>query len=239
VSAAPSFTQPARGIVSYCRAWGWLPVSQPGGRPSLFLGGNTRTPGQIPSFNLPVLVGTDPAARFIRRQETQERVIGTLLGSVGADGVVDVRNSYAVPHNEQNGQAGGLLRLRTSILPTSISSFSPRLWKHSTIQPEGKSCPDLGSSGCSQWPWHVVYVDVEFHRAMIELHQKVNPKELIVGWYSTGDGVVPMDALIHEVRPRTLPHTGGARTPRLIRRVASCKLPFVERPLPLYDVVRA
>ena len=45
-----------------------------------------------------------PTARFIRRQETQERVIGTLLGSVGADGVVDVRNSYAVPHNEQGGQ---------------------------------------------------------------------------------------------------------------------------------------
>ena len=88
-----------------------------------------------------------PIERYIRRQETQERVIGTLLGSVGSDGVVDVRNSYAVPHNEQNGQ---------------------------------------------------VYVDVEFHRAMVELHQKVNPKEQVVGWYSTGDGVIPTDALIHE-----------------------------------------
>lgn len=88
-----------------------------------------------------------PTERYIRRQETQERVIGTLLGSVGPDGVVDVRNSYAVPHNEQRGQ---------------------------------------------------VYVDVEFHHAMVELHQKVNPKEQIVGWYSTGDAVVPTDALIHE-----------------------------------------
>jgi translation initiation factor 3 subunit F len=34
--------------------------------------------------------------------------------------------------------------------------------------------------------------------AEMELHQKVNPKEQIVGWYSTGDGVVPTDALIHE-----------------------------------------
>ena len=67
-------------------------------------------------------------------------MIGTLLGSVHPDGSVDVRNSYAVPHNEQNGQ---------------------------------------------------VFVDVEFHRAMAELHGKVNPAERVVGWYSTGDGVVP------------------------------------------------
>ena len=32
---------------------------------------------------------------YIRRQETQSRVIGTLLGSVHPDGSVDVRNSYA------------------------------------------------------------------------------------------------------------------------------------------------
>ena len=74
-------------------------------------------------------------------------MIGTLLGSVHPDGSVDVRNSYAVPHNEQNGQ---------------------------------------------------VFVDVEFHRAMAELHGKVNPTERVIGWYSTGDGVVPTDALIHE-----------------------------------------
>lgn len=36
---------------------------------------------------------------FIRRNEGQERVIGTLLGSVG-EGIVEVKNSYAVPHNE-------------------------------------------------------------------------------------------------------------------------------------------
>jgi translation initiation factor 3 subunit F len=27
-----------------------------------------------------------------------------------------------------------------------------------------------------------VAVDMEFHRTMYELHQKVNPKEVIVGW---------------------------------------------------------
>ena len=74
-------------------------------------------------------------------------MIGTLLGSINPDGTVEVKNSYAVPHNEQNGQ---------------------------------------------------VFVDVEFHRAMAELHGKLNAYEQIVGWYSTGSGVVPTDALIHE-----------------------------------------
>jgi hypothetical protein len=41
---------------------------------------------------------------YIRRNEGQERVIGTLLGSVGHDGSVVIKNCYAVPHNESQGQ---------------------------------------------------------------------------------------------------------------------------------------
>ncbi|KAE9451471.1 hypothetical protein C3L33_16623, partial [Rhododendron williamsianum] len=37
---------------------------------------------------------------FVRRPDQAERVIGTLLGSVLPDGTVDIRNCYAVPHNE-------------------------------------------------------------------------------------------------------------------------------------------
>jgi translation initiation factor 3 subunit F len=40
---------------------------------------------------------------YIRRNETQDRVIGTLLGTV-ENGVVELRNCYAVPHNETNDQ---------------------------------------------------------------------------------------------------------------------------------------
>mmetsp|Transcript_42518 Transcript_42518/g.51632 ORF Transcript_42518/g.51632 Transcript_42518/m.51632 type:complete len:286 (-) Transcript_42518:298-1155(-) len=83
---------------------------------------------------------------YIRRNEGQERVIGTLLGSIGENGI-EVKNSYAVPHNESQGQ---------------------------------------------------VAVDIEFHRTMFELHHRVNPKEVIVGWYSTGDGVGSIDALIQD-----------------------------------------
>lgn len=41
---------------------------------------------------------------FVRRPDQAERVIGTLLGSVLPDGTVDIRNSYAVPHNESLDQ---------------------------------------------------------------------------------------------------------------------------------------
>jgi translation initiation factor 3 subunit F len=40
---------------------------------------------------------------YIRRNEGQDRVIGTLLGTIG-DGVVDIKNCYAVPHSEANEQ---------------------------------------------------------------------------------------------------------------------------------------
>ncbi|KAK1320236.1 Eukaryotic translation initiation factor 3 subunit F [Acorus calamus] len=84
---------------------------------------------------------------YVRRPDQAERVIGTLLGSVSADGTVDIRNSYAVPHNESSDQ---------------------------------------------------VALDIEYHHNMLLSHQKVNPKEVIVGWYSTGFGLTGGSALIHD-----------------------------------------
>merc|ERR1719375_1264773 len=84
---------------------------------------------------------------YVRRNEGQERVIGTLLGSVTEGGKVDVRNAYAVPHNESSEQ---------------------------------------------------VALDIEFHRTMLELHQKISSRDTIVGWSSTGKGIVNSDALIQE-----------------------------------------
>ena len=66
-------------------------------------------------LNLPVgpagiAVSVQPAVllnicdAYIRRNDGQARVIGTLLGAI-TDGVVDIRNCYAVPHNETNDQA--------------------------------------------------------------------------------------------------------------------------------------
>lgn len=42
---------------------------------------------------------------YIRRNEKQDRVIGTLLGVV-VDNVVEVKNCFVVPHNESSEQAG-------------------------------------------------------------------------------------------------------------------------------------
>lgn len=86
------------------------------------------------------------ADSYIRRSEGQDRVIGTLLGSVGPDGV-EIKNSYSVPHNESQGQ---------------------------------------------------VALDIDFHKTMCDLHHRVNPKEVIVGWYSTGSGIQSTDTLIHD-----------------------------------------
>uniref|UniRef100_A0A2P2KQP8 Eukaryotic translation initiation factor 3 subunit F n=2 Tax=Rhizophora mucronata TaxID=61149 RepID=A0A2P2KQP8_RHIMU len=88
---------------------------------------------------------------YVRRPDQAERVIGTLLGSILPDGTVDIRNSYAVPHNESSDQ---------------------------------------------------VALDIDYHHNMLLSHQKVNPKEVIVGWYSTGLGVTGGSALIHEFYSR-------------------------------------
>ena len=72
---------------------------------------------------------------YIRRNDGQARVIGTLLGAI-TDGVVDVRNCYAVPHNETNDQArAGSRSLACLFFPqvclwcmrTPCSQFTPQL----------------------------------------------------------------------------------------------------------------
>jgi len=47
-----------------------------------------------------------------------------------------------------------------------------------------------------------VAVDIEFARNMYDLHKKVNPNEVIVGWYSTGPDVTEHSVLIHEYYAR-------------------------------------
>lgn len=43
-----------------------------------------------------------------------------------------------------------------------------------------------------------VKVDMEHHNTMLELHQRVNPNERIVGWYATGGEVTSHSVLIHD-----------------------------------------
>jgi translation initiation factor 3 subunit F len=39
---------------------------------------------------------------FIRRNEQQFRVVGTLVGIINERGIVEVRNCYPVPHSESD-----------------------------------------------------------------------------------------------------------------------------------------
>ncbi|XP_016439962.1 eukaryotic translation initiation factor 3 subunit F-like [Nicotiana tabacum] len=47
-----------------------------------------------------------------------------------------------------------------------------------------------------------VALDIDYHHNMLSSHQKVNPKEVIVGWFSTGFGVTGGSALIHDFYSR-------------------------------------
>ncbi|KAB5538717.1 hypothetical protein DKX38_016250 [Salix brachista] len=124
---------------------------------------------------------------YVRRPDQAERVIGTLLGSVLPDGTVDIRNSYAVPHNESSGQ---------------------------------------------------VALDIDYHHNLLLSHQKVNPKEVIVGWYSTGLGVTGGSALIHDFYSREVPNpihltvdTGFRNGEGTIKAYVSVNLSLGDRPL--------
>ena len=56
---------------------------------------------------------------YVRRNSKHRRVVGTLLGFIGDGGVVEVRNCYAVPHNDQD-QSVSLL--------SSLQQLSGLLW---------------------------------------------------------------------------------------------------------------
>lgn len=47
-----------------------------------------------------------------------------------------------------------------------------------------------------------VALDLDFAKNMYELHKKVNPNELIVGWYATGSDITAQSVLIHEYYAR-------------------------------------
>ena len=55
-----------------------------------------------------------------------------------------------------------------------------------------------------------VSLDVDFHKTMLSLHQKVHPNEGVVGWFSTGVGVSPGDVLLHEFFSREVPTAAAA-----------------------------
>jgi len=60
--------------------------------------------GTAPTAKVHPVVLFNILDHYTRRNEGQDRVIGTLLGSVNSDGSVEVKNSFPVPHTESSEQ---------------------------------------------------------------------------------------------------------------------------------------
>eukprot|EP00798_Chlamydomonas_sp_ICE-L_P015670 gene15670-21774_t len=52
-----------------------------------------------------------------------------------------------------------------------------------------------------------VAVDIAHHKTMFELHQRVSPSEIIVGWFATGPSLYNSDALIQEFYSKEAPNS--------------------------------
>ena len=121
---------------------------------------------------------------YIRRNEGQERVIGTLLGVSSGANSITVTNSFPVPHSEGE-------QVRPHALPSAPLGAGIRA--------------DRGGGRCCVCALvqHQVAVDTEFHQTMFDLHQSVNKKEQIVGWYATGVDLNVMSVLVHDFYGRS------------------------------------
>ncbi|KAJ0102521.1 hypothetical protein Patl1_06546 [Pistacia atlantica] len=83
-----------------------------------------------------------------------------------------------------------------------------------------------------------VALDIEYHHTMLKSHLKVNPQEVIVGWFSTGLGVTGGSALIHEFYSREVSNpvhltvdTGFQNGEGTIKAYVSVNLSLADRPL--------
>lgn len=102
-------------------------------------------PGELECLVHPVVLFSI-VDHYSRRETGQDRVIGSLLGTVTGNHV-EVMSCFPVPHTETEEQ---------------------------------------------------VAVNTDFHGTMFALHQRVHPKQVLVGWYSTGEEVNDSSLLFHE-----------------------------------------
>jgi translation initiation factor 3 subunit F len=107
---------------------------------------------------------------YIRRNEKQDRVIGTLLGVV-VDNVVEVKNCFVVPHNESSEQVGAI-----------GSDPGAAGGRGSALGPETGNGRGFDGSAPRGRRLRQVMLDIAHHKTMFDLQQRVAPTEGIVGW---------------------------------------------------------
>jgi translation initiation factor 3 subunit F len=99
----------------------------------------------------PLTASIEPVVLFsildhaLRRNANQKRVIGTMLGVRSDDGTeIEIRNCFAVPHNESSEQ---------------VSLHFRQIFANFKVE-----------------------VDMEYHKQLLTLHLRQNPKEVLIGW---------------------------------------------------------
>ena len=138
-------------------------------------GGGGTHPQVSPSVVLSVL------DHYVRRNEDQERVIGTLLGVVNEAGEIEVRGSFPVPHSEKDDT----VRPAFFVLPPPphalhVHAPARRRCATATANAPLPVAPRRRLAFCP--PRSQVLVNMEFHKTMFVLQRRVSPKDSIVGW---------------------------------------------------------
>ena len=111
------------------------------------------SPSKIVSVHPTVLLSVvDHYNRLAK--DTKKRVIGTLLGEYGDNGVLEVTNCYAVPFEEDKDE--------------------PSIW----------------------------FFDHIYHEQMFNMMRRINGREKIIGWYSSGPKIRKPDIQINEILRR-------------------------------------
>lgn len=107
-------------------------------------------------------------------KNTKRRVVGMLLGETHK-GVTDVTNSYAVPFEEDERD--------------------PNIWRAPPTSPPRQTTAALRPARAPARR----FLDHSFHEAMFAMLKKVNAREKLVGWYSTGPKIRPGDLKIDQL----------------------------------------
>uniref|UniRef100_A0A9L0JF24 Eukaryotic translation initiation factor 3 subunit F n=2 Tax=Boreoeutheria TaxID=1437010 RepID=A0A9L0JF24_EQUAS len=204
-TAAPASSSDPAAAATATAAPGQPPASAP-------------APAQTPAQSLPgpALPGPFPGGRVVRlhpvilasivdsyerRNEGAARVIGTLL-------------AFSVKHNQSQSTTNECRRQlgsqKASLPKPSDQVFLLHLLTKRLYFPGTVDKHSVEVTNCFSVPHNEsedeVAVDMEFAKNMYELHKKVSPNELILGWYATGHDITEHSVLIHEYYSREAPN---------------------------------
>jgi len=114
-----------------------------------------------------------------------------------------LRRSDPEPEEEELNEDGTPKTKETSSEASTTRVIGTLLGTRTESEVEIKSCFAVPHHETSEQ----VQVDMDYHKTMFELHQRVNPEEVIVGWYATGPNINMYTSLIQDFFSReTSPH---------------------------------